>query len=76
MVAHHAYCQDARQCPSDRTKLLYFAAAVPTVGFVHSPADPNPIDAAVLESYAEARFIKRAQRSDMVPMGRYNVTGS
>jgi hypothetical protein len=32
---------------------------------VHGPADLNPLDAASLEGYAETRFIKRAQRSDI-----------
>jgi hypothetical protein len=41
-----------------------FAAAVPTVGFVQSPADLNVV---ALEGYAETRFIKRAQRSDIAP---------
>ena len=27
-----------------RASLFYFAAAVPTVGFVHGPADVNPLD--------------------------------
>jgi hypothetical protein len=54
MVAHRAYYQDLRKCPSDRTNLLYFAAAVPTVGFVYGTADLNPLETA-LEGYAELR---------------------
>jgi hypothetical protein len=61
MVAHRAYWPDLREPLIGRTNLLYFAAAVPTVGFVHGGADLNPLDAAALERYAETRFIKRAQ---------------
>jgi hypothetical protein len=73
MVAHRAYCPDLHERPSGRTNLLYFAAAVPTVGFVHGATDLNPINAAALEGYAETRFIKRAQRSDIAPQtsGRF-----
>ena len=34
-------------------RLLYFAAAVPTVGFVHGAADLNPLDEAASESNVE-----------------------
>ena len=61
MVAHRAYWPDLREPLIGRTNLLYFAAAVPTVGFVHGATDLNPINAAALEGYAETRFIKRAQ---------------
>jgi hypothetical protein len=67
MVADHAYWPRLHEPPNDRTNLLYFAAAVPTVGFVHGAADLNPLDAAAVEGYAETRFIKRAQRSDTAP---------
>ena len=61
MVADHAYWPRLHEPPNDRTNLLYFAAAVPTVGFVHGAADLNPLDATAVEGYAETRFIKRAQ---------------
>jgi hypothetical protein len=61
MVADHAYRPHLHEPPNGRTNLLYFAAAVPTVGFVHGTADLNPHDAAALEGYAESRFIERAQ---------------
>jgi hypothetical protein len=48
MVAHRAYRPDVREPPSGRTNLLYFAAAVPAVGFVNGAADLNPLDAAEL----------------------------
>jgi hypothetical protein len=66
MVAHRAYCLDLRECPSGRRDLLYFAAAVRTVGFVHGAANLNPLDPAAREGYAETRF-KRAQRSEIGP---------
>ena len=67
MVADRAYRQGLREPSSGRTNLLYFAAAVPNVGFVNGATDLNPLDAAALEGYAETRFIKRAQRSDIAP---------
>jgi hypothetical protein len=67
MIAHRTYWSGLREPSSGRTNLLYFAAAVPTVGFVHGAADLNSLDAATLEGYAEICFIKRAQRSDIPP---------
>jgi hypothetical protein len=61
MVAHRVYWPSLREPPSGRTNLLYFAATVPTVGFVHGAADLNPLDAAALEGSAETRSIKHAQ---------------
>jgi hypothetical protein len=49
-----------------RARLLYFAAAVPAVGFVHGPADVTPLDAAMFESYAEGCFMNHGARLDMV----------
>jgi len=60
MIAHRAYWSGLVETSNGRTSLLYFAAAVPTVGFVHGAADLNPVNAAALEGYTEARFIKRA----------------
>jgi hypothetical protein len=59
MVAHRAYYQDLRKCPSDRTKLLYFAAAVPTVGFVYGTADLNPLETALRRSDIAPQTSKR-----------------
>ena len=61
MVADYGYWPHLHEPPNDRTSLLYFAAAVPTVGFVHGTVDLNPENAAAPEGYAESRFIKRAQ---------------
>jgi hypothetical protein len=61
MVADRAYSTGFLAFPDRRTSLFYFAAAVPTVGFVHGAADLNPLNAAALESYAEDRFIRRAR---------------
>jgi hypothetical protein len=44
--------------------LLYFTAAVPAVGFVHGPGDVNPRNEAMLESYAEGRFMNYRARLD------------
>jgi len=67
MIADRAYWSGLLEHRNGRASLLYFAAAVPTVGFVNGATDLNPINAAALEGYAETRFIKRAQRSDIAP---------
>jgi hypothetical protein len=61
MIADHAYWPGLHEPPNGRTSLLYFAAAVPTVGFVHRAADLNSANAAAPEGYGESRFIKRPQ---------------
>jgi hypothetical protein len=53
MVADRAYSPGLLASMDQRASLFYFAAAVPTVGFVHGRADLNPLDAATLETYAE-----------------------
>ena len=64
MVADRAYSTGLLASPDRRTRLFYFVAAVPTVGFVHGTADLSPLNAAALEGYAEDRFINRAPRID------------
>ena len=64
MVAHRAYWPALREPSSGGTNLLYFAAAVPTVGFVHGAADLSPLNSAALEGYAQDCFINRAPRID------------
>jgi hypothetical protein len=64
MFADRPYSPGLHAPPDGRASLLYFAAAVPTVGFVHGAADLSPLHAAALEGYAEARFVKRAARID------------
>jgi hypothetical protein len=39
--------------PRNDARLFYFAAALPTVGFVHGAADLNPLDEAAPESNVE-----------------------
>jgi hypothetical protein len=53
MIADHAYSPGSLAFMDRRASLFYFAAAVPAVGFVHGPADVNPLNEAMLESYAE-----------------------
>jgi hypothetical protein len=67
MVADRTYWPGVLEPPNGRASLLYFAAAVPSVGFVNGATDLNPINAAALEGYAKTRFIKRAQQSDIAP---------
>jgi len=62
MVAHRAYWPGLVETSNGRTSLLYFAAAVPTVGFVHGAADLNAVNAAALGGYAEARFSPQLSR--------------
>jgi hypothetical protein len=57
MVAYRAYSPGLLAPTDRRTSLFYLAAAVPAVGFVHGPADLYPLNAAMLESYAEDDFI-------------------
>jgi hypothetical protein len=72
MVADRAYWPGLLASPDRRASLLYFAAAVPTVGFVYGAADP--LNAAALEGYAEDRFIKRAPRIDTAARGQCPTT--
>jgi hypothetical protein len=65
MVADRIYWPDLLASPDRRASLLYFAAAVPTVGFVHRAADLSPLNAAALEG----RFIRRAPRTDTAACG-------
>jgi hypothetical protein len=39
--------------PRNDARLFYFAAALPTVGFVHGVADLNPFEDAALENDTE-----------------------
>jgi hypothetical protein len=39
--------------PRNDARLFYFAAALPTVGFVHGAADLNPLDEAAPERNVE-----------------------
>ena len=40
--------------------------AMPAVGFVHGPADVNPLNEAMLESYAGSCFMNQRGRLDTV----------
>jgi hypothetical protein len=64
MVANRAYGRSLLEPSNGRTSLLYFAAAVPMVGFVHGAADLNPGNPRGFEGYGETRFINRAQPID------------
>jgi hypothetical protein len=59
MVADRAYSLGLLASTDPRASLFYFAAAVPAVGFVHSPAGLNPPNAATLGSYAEGGLPER-----------------
>ena len=49
----------ARSNSRNDARLFYFAAAVPTVGFVHGAADLNPLDEAALESDVDHAIERR-----------------
>jgi hypothetical protein len=53
MVADRAYSPGLLASTDRRASLVYFAAAVPAIGFVHGPSGLNPLNAATLESYPE-----------------------
>jgi hypothetical protein len=57
MIADRAYSPGSLAFMYRRASLFYFAAAVPAVGFVHGPADVNPLNEAMLDSYAESCVI-------------------
>jgi len=42
MIADRAYSPGFFASTDRGASLLYFAAAVPAIGFVHGPADVNP----------------------------------
>jgi hypothetical protein len=66
MVADRAYWPGSLPFMDRRASLFYFAAAVPAVGFVHGAADVNPLNEAMLESYAENCFMNHRARLDTV----------
>src|SRR5258708_3971788 len=59
--------------PPWRRALFYFPAAVPAVGFVHGPADVNPLNKAMLESDAEGWFMNHGPTSP--PLNLVRATG-
>jgi len=71
MIADRAYSPGLFASPD---RLLYFAAAVPTVGFVHGAADLSPLNAAAFEGHADGPFVNRA--SDMAAPGRCSTIPS
>jgi hypothetical protein len=66
MIADRAYSPGSLPFMDRRASLFYFAAAVPAIGFVHGPGDVNPLNEAMLDSYAESRFMHHRARLDTV----------
>jgi hypothetical protein len=66
MIADRAYSPGFFASTDRGASLLYFTAAVPAIGFVHGPADVSPFNEAMLESYAESRFMNQRARLDTV----------
>jgi hypothetical protein len=66
MVADRVYPPGLLASTDRRASLFYFAAAVPAVGFVHGTSDVNPLNAEMLESYAEGDFMTHGRRIDGV----------
>jgi hypothetical protein len=65
MLADRAYSRGLVASPDRLASLLYFAAAVPTVGFIHGTADLSPLNAAAFEG----SYPKRAPRIDTAARG-------
>jgi hypothetical protein len=65
MVADRACSPASFACTDRQASLLYFAASVPAVGFVHSTVDLGPRDAVALENHAAPA--KTAKRGEGVP---------
>jgi hypothetical protein len=70
MFADRAYSLGLAASPDRLASLLYFAAAVSTVGFIHGAADLSALNAAALEGY----FPKRAPRIDTAAPGQFPTT--
>jgi hypothetical protein len=66
MIADRAYSPGFFATTDRGASVLYFTAAVPAIGFVHGPGDVNPLNEAMLESYAENRFMTHRARLDTV----------
>jgi hypothetical protein len=66
MIADRSYSPGIFASTDQGASLLYFTAAVPAIGFVHRPGDVNPLNEAMLENYAERRFMNRWARLDTV----------
>ena len=66
MFADRAYSRGLVASPDRLASLLYFAAAVPTVGFIHGAADLSPLNAAALGGC----FPKRAPPIDTAARGQ------
>ena len=74
MVADRAYSPGLLASTDHRESLCYFVAAVPAVGFVHSPAGLNPLNAATLESYEGGGLMKHRRRIDTVTCWKGSTT--
>ena len=70
MFVDRAYSRGLVASPDRLVSLLYFAAAVPTVGFIHGAADLSPLNAAALEGC----FPKRAPRTDTAARGQSPIS--
>jgi hypothetical protein len=66
MIADHGYSPGSLPFMDRRASLLYFAAGVPAVGFLHGSADVGPLNEAMLESYPEGSFPWQAERAGRV----------
>ena len=74
MVADRAYSPGLLASTDRRESLFYFVAAVPAVGFVHSPAGLNPLTAATLGSYEDGGLMKHRPRIDPVACWKGSTT--
>jgi hypothetical protein len=65
MIAGHGYSPGSLPFMDRRASLLYFAAGVPAVGFMHGSADVGPLND-MLESYPEGSFLWQAEGAGRV----------
>jgi hypothetical protein len=70
MLADRAYSRGLVAFPDRLASLLYFAAAVPTVGFIHGTADLSPLNAAAFEG----SYPKRAPQIDTAARGQSPIS--
>jgi hypothetical protein len=67
MIADRAYSPGSDRFIDRRASLFYFAAAVPSVGFLHGTADVSPFNGTM--RYPEDSFPRQAERAGRVTPG-------
>ena len=68
MIADRAYSPGLFASPDGRASLLYFAAGVPTVGFIYGTADLSPLDESALDGYGADLNCSESSRGGQPPV--------